>query len=67
MDTIDMDTMTQTHRTATWRFDARLRPAADVRTYVIDGRTDGNHGTKPSTSEVTFPAIRPTRRGAPPL
>jgi hypothetical protein len=62
-----MHTMTQTHQTATWRSDARLRPLTDVCTYVIDGRTDGNHGTKPSTSQVTFPAIRPTRRGAPPL
>lgn len=62
-----MDTMTQTDQTASWRSVARLRPVADVCTYVINGRTNGNHGTKPSTSEVTFPAIRPTRRGAPPL
>jgi hypothetical protein len=67
MDTDRMNTMTQTQQTATWRSGARPVTAADLCTYVIDGRFDGNHGTKPRTSEVTFPAIRPTRRGAPPL
>lgn len=62
-----MDTMTLTEQTATWRSDARLRARAHVCTSVLDGRTNGNHGTKPSTSTVNFLAIAPTRRGAPPL
>ncbi len=55
-----MDTMTQTDRNATWRTDAR---SCALHAF----RITGNHGTKPSTSTVTFPAIAPTRRGAPPL
>jgi hypothetical protein len=55
-------------QTATWRPAARLRTRASICTLTIDGRMNGNvHGAKASTSEVTFPAIRPTRRGAPPL
>jgi hypothetical protein len=62
-----MDTMTLTEQTATWRTAARLRSRARVCLSVLDGRIDGNHGTKPSTSTVNFLAIAPTRRGAPPL
>jgi hypothetical protein len=62
-----MTTLTQTHQTATWRTDARLRSRADVYTSVLGGRTNGNHGMKPSVSTVKFLAIAPTRRGAPPL
>lgn len=62
-----MDTMTQTHQTATWRTDARLRSRAYTCTSVLDGRTTGDHGILPSIAKVNFPAIVPTRRGAPPL
>ena len=34
---------------------------------VLGGRIDGNYGMTPSTTKVTFLAIAPTRRGAPPL
>jgi hypothetical protein len=61
-----MDTMTLTEQTAMWRTAARLRSRAYA-TSVVNGRIDGNHGTKPSTSTVNFLAIAPTRRGAPPL
>lgn len=63
-----MTTALHAHQTATWRTAARLRTHASICTLTIDGRMYGNaDGIKPSTSEVTFPAIRPTRRGAPPL
>lgn len=57
-------TATQTHRTAMWRTDARLRTRAVSRTSVLGAIADGNHGIAPSTDKVTFPAIAPTRRGA---
>lgn len=62
-----MSTLTQTHQTATWRPDARLRSRAHLCTSELGGRVDGNYGMKPSANSVTFPAIAPTRRGAPPL
>lgn len=62
-----MNTATQTHQTATWRTDARLRSLAHACTSVLGGRIRGNYGMKPSANSVTFPAIAPTRRGAPPL
>jgi hypothetical protein len=63
-----MSTLTTTHQTATWRPDARPRSRAHVcGTNVLAGRIDGNYGMTPSTSKVTFLAIAPTRRGAPPL
>ena len=62
-----MSTLTHTHQTATWRTDARLRSCVAVSTFVLGGRANGNNGMKPSTSTVTFLAIAPTRRGAPPL
>ena len=61
-----MDTMTQTHQSATWRTDARLRSRVDLCTSEL-GRDNGNHGIAPSTATVKFLAIAPTRRGAPPL
>ncbi len=63
-----MDTMTHTEQIATWRSDARLRSRAHVcATNSLAGRFDGNYGMTPSTTKVTFLAIAPTRRGAPPL
>jgi hypothetical protein len=63
-----MSTLTHTDRTATWRPDARLRSRAHVcASNVLAGRIDGNYGMTPSTTKVTFLAIAPTRRGAPPL
>ena len=63
-----MSTQTHTHQTATWRPDARLRSRVDVCTSnVFAGRINGNYGMSPSASKVTFLAIAPTRRGAPPL
>jgi hypothetical protein len=63
-----MTTAARTQQAATWRTAARLRARVHACTSMLDGRINGNaYGIKPSTSEVTFPAIRPTRRGAPPL
>ena len=62
-----MDTTTQTHRSATWRTDARLRSRAVVAGSITSTCINGNHGMKPSVIEVTTADFAPARRGAPPL
>lgn len=62
-----MDTTTQTHRSATWRTDARLRSRAVVAGSACSTCFNGNHGMKPSATKVTIADFAPTRRGAPPL
>ncbi len=62
-----MSTTTQTHRSATWRTDARLRSRAAVVGSISSTCINGNNGMKPSVTEVTIAHFVPTRRGAPPL